>query len=187
MADWMASVAVTVLGTLGTVLATGWLFRQTDRVPEAAADGTFLLRYPAAYAWLGWIATGMFGGLALTSLLHPEGAPALALGFVPFVAGGVALVLSHRTTYAAVSPGGLVLHAWTRREPLAVRWAEVERVSFSRWGYLVLHTRDGRKARLSGYLVGASRLAALVGENLDVPGATTAVQSFRSFREAYGG
>lgn len=187
MSDGLLSLAAAVLGALGTALATGWLFRQTDRVPEAAADGTFLMRYPAAYAWLGWIATGLFGALALISLLHPEGAPALALGFVPFIAAGVALVLSHRTTYAAVSPGGLVLHAWTRREPLAVRWAEVERVSFSRWGYLVLHARSGQKARLSGYLVGASRLAALVGENLDVPGATTAVQSFRSFREAYGG
>ena len=190
MSDLVASAVGTVLTLLLTLAAMGWLFRQTDRPPEMA-EGVVVMRYAPAYGWLGAVCLALGSALTLGMVLGPEGAPlalALPVGFVLFLLPGAVLVLSTRLTRVVVDADGLVLHSWARLHPADVRWREVERVSFARFmGSLVLHTRDGRRVRLSAFLVGISGLAATLAENLEGTGAREAHDALLRYRAAYGG
>ena len=189
MSDALASLVTTALTFVLTLAAMRWLFRQTDRAPEVA-EGRVVLRYPSVFGWIGAVFLAAMAGLTVWGLLDPQdGSALLVVAFLAMVGlPGLVLVLSAWRTHVVVDSGGLTLHSWARRHPADVRWREVERVSFSRlMGYLVFHTHDGRRVRLSAFLVGIYGLAETLAESLEGAGAREAYCALREYRAAYGG
>lgn len=192
MSPSLVSAAVGVVGALLAGALTAWAFRQTDRVPQTVEGDAFVMRYAPLLGWLGWFCIAFSGGLLVLFVFDPNReSPLDVLGVAAvtgmFVVPGVLILLSAKRTYAVARPDGFALHTWFRSEPVEVRWSEVEEVTFSRLGYLLVRTRGGRKVRLSAYFVGIYQLADLVAGSLRVPGAHEAAAKLREFRKAYGG
>ena len=163
------------------------------RPPGIDDAQTFVMRYPPAVGVLGGLLVALGVAAVGASALGADAVLADALGaWAPgqrrwiavagaaLALGGGAVVLSVLRTRVEVRGGGMTVHTWTRRKPLAMWWDEADSSSFSMLtGLLTMRLRDGRAVRVSAFLRGALALAGTLGQNLRARGTKKALRRLR--------
>jgi len=151
-----------------------WLGRSRNRPVKMTTDGSALrdpssvpvLIYPPSIAIIGAAAGILFLPIGIAAFFAGEGnlKNLLSLFFLAFSSLGWLLVVGFFVEFHELRPDGIRFRTtWLRTGFVA--WAEIEEISYRpRMGWFAIQTKDGRRLRISIYLVGLPEFAQKLAE-----------------------
>lgn len=142
-------------GTIVMLLAVS--MRRTKPVQVA---GSFVLRYPRALGYFGLIVGGILGAFAVRNALYGSAVNSYAVALtVPSILSLIGFYLAAEVFVSRVvlnDEGVIVVSVFGTRE---TTWRDITRIEFVPAGsWYVIHTRGGKRLRVSAMLSGITML-----------------------------
>jgi hypothetical protein len=169
------SVLPGVIGGIAGAMIVGWLVSKIPRDAPTAAGGAKVLRHHKFLNYLGWLGGILFAlfyvGSVVVTLIGREGLAALVIGscvFLPATILSMLLVVQYRKCTITFDENR-VTAVPLMGEPISFTWSDVEKVAYSHLaGWYVVKLRDGRRVRVSPYMVGTIEFMQTIADNSGV-------------------
>jgi hypothetical protein len=169
------SVLPGVIGGIAGAMIVGWLVSKIPRDAPSAAGGVKVLRHHKFLNYLGWLCGILFAvfyvGSVVVTLMGREGLATLIIGscvFLPLTILSIVLVVQYRKCTITFDENR-VTAVPLMGEPISFTWSDVKRVTFSHLaGWYVIKLLDGRRIRVSPYMVGTVEFMQTIADNSGV-------------------